>query len=142
MPDPTISYDVLYEYAQRNRLDYNELCSVVRAACRAQPDIDALATAGWQAAKRCYCERGMAGWSSHKDEYLRAAVSGVALPAPASKPPEDSYPNQTVLHAEGEVGNCLQATIAGVLGWPLDKVPHFALLGEALDAMQKEGAKL
>jgi hypothetical protein len=45
-------------------------------------------------------------------------------------PPEDSYPDQTVLHAEGEVGNCLQATIAGVLGWPLDKVPHFALLGE------------
>lgn len=43
-----------------------------------------------------------------------------------------SYPDQTVLHAVGEadIGNCLQATIAGVLGWPLAKVPHFALLGE------------
>lgn len=45
-------------------------------------------------------------------------------------PPEDSYPDQTVLHDERNVGNCLQATIAGVLGWPLSAVPHFALLGE------------
>jgi hypothetical protein len=47
-----------------------------------------------------------------------------------AKPPEDSFPDQTVLHAEGQCGNCLQATIAGILGWPLASVPHFALLGE------------
>lgn len=29
---PELRYDGLYEYAQRNELDYNELCRVVRAA--------------------------------------------------------------------------------------------------------------
>lgn len=32
MADP-IRYDVLYEYAQKHGLDYNELCRVVRNAC-------------------------------------------------------------------------------------------------------------
>lgn len=40
------------------------------------------------------------------------------------------FVDQTILHAEGEVGNCFQAAIASVIGWPLDAVPHFALLGE------------
>lgn len=40
------------------------------------------------------------------------------------------FPDQTILHAEGECGNCLQATLAAILGWPLQSVPHFALLGE------------
>lgn len=43
---------------------------------------------------------------------------------------ESTLPDQTILHAEGECGNCLQATVAGILGWPLESVPHFALLGE------------
>lgn len=42
----------------------------------------------------------------------------------------DSFPDQSILHDEGKIGNCLQATIAAVLGWPLKSVPHFALLGE------------
>lgn len=57
-------------------------------------------------------------------------TAGVRVDAPAGPAPEDSYPDQTVLHDERNVGNCLQATIAGVLGWPLAAVPHFALLGE------------
>lgn len=55
---------------------------------------------------------------------------GVDVPRAPGAAPEDSYPDQTVLHDERNVGNCLQATIAGVLGWPLAAVPHFALLGE------------
>ncbi|MDB5885835.1 MAG: ArV1 [Polaromonas sp.] len=38
--------------------------------------------------------------------------------------------DQTILHAEGECGNCLQASLASILDWPLEAVPHFALLGE------------
>ena len=41
-----------------------------------------------------------------------------------------SFIDQSILHAEGEVGNCFQAAIASVIEWPLDAVPHFALLGE------------
>jgi hypothetical protein len=57
-------------------------------------------------------------------------ADGVGLARPTSPAPEDSYPDQTILHAEGACGNCLQATIAGILGWPLAAVPHFAMLGE------------
>jgi len=42
-----------------------------------------------------------------------------------------SFPDQTILHAEGQCGNCLQATLAAILDRPLEAVPHFALLGEA-----------
>lgn len=62
--------------------------------------------------------------------YRSAVDAGVAIPRAPGAAPEDSYPDQTVLHDERNVGNCLQATIAGVLGWPLAAVPHFALLGE------------
>lgn len=41
-----------------------------------------------------------------------------------------AYPDQTILHAEGEVGNCLQAVLAAILGRPIEAVPHFALLGQ------------
>lgn len=51
------------------------------AACGVMADAEALVAAGWKAAVQCYCERGMAGWSSHGDEYLRAAIAGVALPS-------------------------------------------------------------
>jgi len=61
---------------------------------------------------------------------LRKHVDGVRASQPPGPAPEDGYPDQTVLHDERNVGNCLQATIAGVLGWPLMAVPHFALLGE------------
>lgn len=65
-------------------------------------------------------------WESTK----AAHAAGVLVDAPTGPAPEDSYPDQTVLHGEGNVGNCLQATIAGVLGWPIEAVPHFALLGQ------------
>lgn len=41
-----------------------------------------------------------------------------------------TFHDQNILHAEGEVGNCLQATLASILGRPLEAIPHFALLGE------------
>ena len=36
-----------------------------------------------------------------------------------------SMPDQTVIHGEERVGNCLQATLAAILGRPLESVPHF-----------------
>ena len=57
------------------------------------------------------------------------STSGASSKA-STTPPQDSFPDQTILHAEQAVGNCLQATVAGILGWPLDAVPHFALLGD------------
>ncbi len=36
MDSPTIRYDLLYDYAQKHGLDYNELCSLVRAAIRSE----------------------------------------------------------------------------------------------------------
>jgi hypothetical protein len=42
-----------------------------------------------------------------------------------------TFVDQDILHAEGEVGNCLQATLASILGRPIEEVPHFALLGES-----------
>lgn len=36
---PVIRYDGLYEYAEKHRLDYNELCRVVRVAIEAALDV-------------------------------------------------------------------------------------------------------
>lgn len=32
-PEPSLDYSGLYDYAQANKLNYNELCTVVRTAC-------------------------------------------------------------------------------------------------------------
>lgn len=39
--------------------------------------------------------------------------------------PDATYPDQTMLETEQQRGNCLQATLAAILGCPLDSVPHF-----------------
>lgn len=77
-----------------------------------------------------YCCYGMYCDAGHSSDCRFAPKDGVDVPRAPGPAPEDSYPDQTVLHDERNVGNCLQATIAGVLGWPLAAVPHFALLGE------------
>lgn len=36
--------------------------------------------------------------------------------------------DQTVMESEGERGNCLQATLANILGRPLASIPHFVAI--------------
>lgn len=39
----------------------------------------AVANAGWRAALKCHAERGMAGWSTHKGQYLRDAYTRLPI---------------------------------------------------------------
>jgi hypothetical protein len=41
-----------------------------------------------------------------------------------------TFQDQTILHVDGQTGNCFQAAIANVIGWPIERVPHFALMGK------------
>lgn len=71
------------------------------------------AEAGWQAALKCHSERSMAGWSSHKDEYLQAALNGSKHRpprAPAARPLSE-FPELAAKVKQGLADGTLQ--IAG-----------------------------
>jgi hypothetical protein len=73
------------------------------------------------------CERCGMWYGDAADGTLSSTkpAHGVVVGLPPSTAPEEGYPDQTVMETSAERGNCLQATLAAILGRPLESVPHF-----------------